>query len=102
MARLEFCIGNLGDAINCCEKAVKIDTTILVPFEYYSFTGQDEKAYLDAKKHVEQIEKTGEPPLAYSHRIGYAFLRAGKDEEARYYLDQQIKFGEDSTLVDRF
>jgi hypothetical protein len=40
-------------------------------------------------------------PLHDSHRIAYAFWRVGKFEEAKYYLNQQIKYGEESLRLNR-
>jgi TolB-like protein len=101
LASLEFTNDNLNNAVLFLEKAVKIDSTIDEPFEFYSFAGQDQKAYLAAKKRVEQIEKTGELALAYSHRIGYAFSQVGKMKEATFWFNQQIKYGEDDIKLGR-
>ena len=95
LVTLEFCIDNLDNVVLFMEKACEIDSTYIPGIDLLSFAGQDQKAYLAAKKRIEQIEKTGELPLAYSHRIGYAFYQAGKREEAKYYFNQQIKYGED-------
>ncbi len=95
LAYLEFTNDNLNNAVLFSEKAYKTDSTFIPGIDFLSFAGQDQKAYLAAKKEIAQIEKTGELPLAYSHRIGYAFYQAGKREEAKYYFNQQIKYGED-------
>jgi tetratricopeptide (TPR) repeat protein len=40
-------------------------------------------------------------PLHDSHRIAYAFWQVGKYKEAKYYINQQIKYGEESLRLDR-
>ena len=101
LASLEFSKGNLENAILLNEKATKLNSAIIPVIEWYSFAGQDQKAYSAAEKAVEGLKKTGSFPLQYSHRIGYAYWKAGKESEARYYFNLQIKYGEESIHLGR-
>jgi len=101
LSRLEFAMENFENAILFSEKASKIDTTFIPDFVWYSFAGRHQQAYIIANKEVEELKKTGELPLGYSHRIGYAFDKIGKDKEAKFYYNQQIKYGEDCINLDR-
>jgi TolB-like protein len=101
LGSLEFSNKNLVKAILFREKASKIDSTIIPPIEWYSFTGQHQKAYFAAKRAVGQLKNSGNFPLQYSHRIGYAFWKAGKKSEAKYYFNLQIKYGEESIRLGR-
>jgi tetratricopeptide (TPR) repeat protein len=80
-----------------------IDTTRLISFEYYYYLplSYNEEAYLHAKKRIDYYKKTGTLPLNTSHRIGYAFFRVGKEAEAQYYFDQQIRYDEESIKLGR-
>jgi tetratricopeptide (TPR) repeat protein len=93
LAFLEFCIENYENANLFNEKASRIDTIFIPNNDYYSFAGQHQKAYMASIKEVERLKKTSKLPLAYSHRIGYAFWQVGKRKEAEYYFEQQIKYG---------
>jgi len=101
LSRLEFAMGNFENAILFSEKASKIDTTFIPNFVWYSFAGRHQQAYIIANKEVEKLKKTGELPLGDSHRIGYAFDKIGKDKEAKFYYNQQIKYGEDCINLGR-
>jgi len=101
LAKLESAMGNYENAILFGEKSRKIDSTFLPDITNYSFAGQHQKAYILANKEIEKLKKLGELPLAFSHRIGYAFAKNGKDKEARYYFNQQIKNCEESINLNR-
>ncbi|MBN1182571.1 MAG: tetratricopeptide repeat protein [Bacteroidales bacterium] len=101
LAYLEFTAENLENAVFLFEKVSKIDSTISLPLEFYSFARQDHKAYMAAVKKIELLNKSGELPLHYSHRIGYAFWKAGKFKEADYYFKEQIKYGTESIKLGR-
>jgi TolB-like protein len=83
------------------EKISEIDSTYLPATEWFSFRGQHQEAYIVAKKRVERFKKSGGLPLINSHRIGYAYLKAGKSKEAGDYFNQQIKYGIESIRLSR-
>jgi TolB-like protein/Tfp pilus assembly protein PilF len=99
---LEYAIGNFESAVLFSEKAREIDSTYPYCIECYSISGQHQKAYSEAKKIDEHLRKnSGTLPLIYSHRIGYAFWKAGKNKEAEPYFNDQIKFGLESIRLGR-
>jgi tetratricopeptide (TPR) repeat protein len=63
--------------------------------------GDKEEAYLLAKRLNEYNKRRGELNLQVSHRIGYAYHRVRKYEEAKTYFDQQIRFSEESIRLNR-
>ena len=78
---------------------MEIDTSLhyIDPAYYYSVPSKyDYEAYLNAKNFVESQEKAGSLVglKGYYYRIGYAFWKVGKKEEAEYYFNQQIKIDE--------
>jgi tetratricopeptide (TPR) repeat protein len=87
---IEFSVENFEYAVLFIEKAKKIDSTY-TGLDWYNFTGQHQKAFMDAKKEVEQAKKSGILPLGILHRIGYAYSKVGKNKEALYYFNEQIK-----------
>ena len=94
------------EAKEITKKLQKIDTTYIPRGDYIVIgltTGDVEKEEADAyaKKIIEFYNKSGEPNLQESHRVGFILSRVGKMEEARKYLDQQIKYCEESIKLDR-
>jgi len=101
LASIEFSIGNFEKAILFDERAYKIDSTKIPSCVNYSFLGQDQKAYIYAKKANNEIVKKGYLPLYFSHRVGYAFWKAGKFKEADYFFKEQIKYDSESIRLGR-
>jgi TolB-like protein/Tfp pilus assembly protein PilF len=101
LAYLEYSLGNFENAILFAEKASKIDTTYRTCLECYSISERHQEAYIAAKKIVEQLKKSVNLPLIYSHRIGYAFWKVGKYKEAEHYFNEQIKYGIESIKLGR-
>ncbi len=98
---LEFSIGNFEEAFRLAEKN-EIDSTYLHDMILYNVgSGHDEEAYIHAKKLVEYYKKSGVLNLRQSYRVGYAFWKVGKFKEAEYYLNQQIKYSEESIKLYR-
>jgi TolB-like protein len=91
---LELCLENFQEALNLDKRCLKIDSTYLPNVLIYSFLGHDEEAYLYTLKHIRYIKKSGVLYLNNSHRGGYAFYQVGKMKEAKYWFNQQIKYGE--------
>jgi tetratricopeptide (TPR) repeat protein len=100
-AYLEIALGNLEEALKLNKKLCKLDSTSTGSLEIYSALGLKEEAYMNAKKTIEIYKRRGTLPLHDSHRIGYAFWQVGKYKEAKYYLNQQIKYGEESLRINR-
>jgi TolB-like protein len=101
LASIEFSKGNFEKANLLHERAYKIDSTKIPSCEIYSILGQDQKAYIYAKKRINEIVKKGYLPLYDSHRLGYAFWKAGKFKEADYFFKEQIKYDSESIRLGR-
>jgi TolB-like protein/Tfp pilus assembly protein PilF len=98
---VELSLENFEEAFILSKRANEINSAYLPDLSCCSIEGHKEEAYLLAKKYVEYYKKTGEFILQSSHRIGYAFWQIGKYKEAEYYLNQQIKFDEESIKLGR-
>jgi tetratricopeptide (TPR) repeat protein len=102
LAWAEFSLENFEEALKLAKKANEIDSIYLGDLMWYSsLSGHNDEAYICAKKLVEYYEKSGELNLQSSHRVGYAFWKAGKIKEAEYYFNQQIKYDEESIKLGR-
>jgi len=107
LARLawnEFQLENFEEALNLEKRAMEIDTSlhnIALEFYYYAPSKYDYEAYLNAKNVAEINEKAGVLMRGYYYRIGYAFWKVGKQEEAEYYFNQEIKMGETALKLGR-
>jgi len=99
LASFAFYSGNIEEGLNIQRKAVEADSTFF-PGELM-MVGDKEEAWLLAKGLNEYNKRRGEPNLQMSHRIGYAYHRVGKTEEAKTYFDQQIRFSEESIKLKR-
>ena len=77
------------------------DSTNTAGLDIYNAVGRKEEAYIYAERIIEIYKRRGTLPLHDSHRIAYAFRQVGKYKEAKYYLNQQIKYGEESLRLDR-
>jgi TolB-like protein len=99
LSYLAFYQGNFEEGLNFERNLQEIDTT------YASSTlmclGDKEEAYSAARKMVEYYKKSDELNLQESHRVGFAFWQVGKREEAKNYLNQQIRYCEESIRLDR-
>jgi TolB-like protein len=87
------------EGLNFERKSQEIDSTYLSRF--LMMLGDEKEAYLIAVKIVEYYKKSGKLNLQESHRIGYAFSRVGKHEEAKSYFKQQIKYSLESINLNR-
>jgi len=86
--------GKISDAMEIEKKYQEMDSTY-IPAGFIDFIDKDE-AYAIATRLIDDYKKSGKLNLQESHRIGFALWRAGKYEEAEKYLDQQIKYCEES------
>jgi len=100
IAYLEFHLGNIQKSYELNKQCLEIDTSYLINIPFLA-PGHEEEGYLIARKYVEKLKKTGSLPVLQSHRIGHAFWLGGNREEAKYYFEQQIKFGEESIKLGR-
>ena len=103
-----FCTEDFQKAFNFEEKSYKKDTTTL-PILVLSrlllcsmFLDYPKERYLYARKYIESLKNTGEIPIDCSLRIGYALWQAGKQKEARYYYDLQLKCSLESIKLGRW
>jgi len=94
-----FCAEKIEEGLNLERELAKTSSTYF-PSELIMLGGVEE-AYLLAKRLDDQYKKSGKLNLQQSHRIGYAFNRAGREKEAKYYFDQQIKFSEKALRLNR-
>ncbi len=99
---VEFSLENFEKALEYVKRANEIDTTFLADLIFYTVpSGHDNEAYLHAKKLVGYYLKSDELNLIQSHRIGFAFYKAGKYKEAEDFFNQQIKYSEESIKLGR-
>ena len=99
---LEFSDGNIEEATKLSSMCSEIDTTYSSDLFMYSLIpGNEEELYLEARRLLDGIEKSGELNLMQSHRVGYAFWVSGKQKEAEEYFNQQIRYSEESIKLGR-
>jgi len=98
---LETALGNLDVPLKFLKKYNEWDSTFTGGLDIYNAVGRKEEAYIYAEKIIKIYKKRGTLPLHDSHRIAFAFWRVGKYKEAKYYLNQQIKYGEESLKLGR-
>ena len=102
LSYIEFSLGNFEEALKLSKKANEIDSMYLGDLMWFStLSGHNEEAYICAKKLVEHYEKSGELNLLESHRVGYAFWKAGKIKEAEFYFNEQIDYSNRSIELKR-
>jgi len=103
LALVEVCLENFAKALGYVKKAYAADTNYIFDMPlYHSFIGLDKEAAIYAERYANKLQKSGNLELIRSHRIGYAFWRVGKIKEAKYYFDQQIKYGLESIKTSRY
>ncbi|MDP4224581.1 MAG: tetratricopeptide repeat protein, partial [Bacteroidota bacterium] len=102
LSDIEFCLENFNEAIRLGYEAFKVDSAYYPENSYfYGDTGHVQEAYLQAKRLIKRFEKSGELNLDQAHRIGYAFWRAGKYEQARNFFEVQINYSRESIKLKR-
>ncbi|MDP4222372.1 MAG: helix-turn-helix domain-containing protein [Bacteroidota bacterium] len=101
LAWIEFCQGNFETALEYKKQQKEINKTTSSVLYYSVIPGYNDERYSDTKEFVENSRESGQLNLQNSHRIGYAFLQAGRKKEAEYYFSQQIKYGEESIKLGR-
>jgi tetratricopeptide (TPR) repeat protein len=98
---LEEALGNLEEALKLLKKFNEWDSTNTNGLDIYNMVGRKDEAYVYAERIIKIYKRRGKLPLHDSHRIGYAFWQVGKYKEAKYYFNQQIKYGEESLRISR-
>jgi len=101
LAGLEINSGNTENGFVFENRTSKLDSTYIPNLEWFSITGKHQEAYTIAKKLIGYYKTSGTLALGKSHRIGYAFYKVGKTNEAEYYFKQQIKYCEESIKLGR-
>lgn len=94
MAWFEFCSGNFEEAYQYAQQDYRNDTANMSIdiFQYCTFSGHHKEAYEYAKKYVGRCYKAGVPVTPRRlHRIGYAYFKAGKTEEAKYFFNLELQ-----------
>jgi TolB-like protein len=96
LAGVQVYASDFEEALKLAKRANQMDSTKIIDLRFYNYlpASYKDEAYLNAKRWVGIYEKTGEPNLNSSHRVGLAFWRVGKHKEAEYYFNQQIKYCE--------
>jgi len=92
-----FHSGNTEEALRLARQVIEIDSTNFYPFIFFIIPpGHEEEVFRYANRYLEYLRRTGEVDLWSIHRIGYAFWRVGRYEEARYYFDEHIRYSLES------
>jgi len=76
------------------------DMAILMLVTLNNILGNNLEAYNYALKLIELVDS--KELITSMHRIGYAFWQVGKQEEAKYYFDNQIKYCLESIRLNRW
>jgi TolB-like protein/AraC-like DNA-binding protein/Tfp pilus assembly protein PilF len=98
---LEEALGNLEEALKLLKKFNEWDSTNTNGLDIYNMVDRKDEAYVYAERIIKIYKRRRTLPLHDSHRIGYTFWQVGKYKEAKYYLNQQIKYGEESLRLSR-
>ncbi len=96
--------GNREKAVTQHRRAFAKDSNFL-SLEYLHdcfATGCYEEAYRYTEKLVARIKRDNIVPTVFAHRIGYAYWKVGKKEEAEYYFNLQEKIGLESISKGRY
>jgi tetratricopeptide (TPR) repeat protein len=102
-AWLKWFTSDFEEALKLAKRANRMDSTKIIDLGFYSYlpSSYNDEAYLYAKKWNGICQKTGDPNLNSSHRIGLSFWRVGKLPEAEFYFNQQIRYCESTIKLKR-
>jgi tetratricopeptide (TPR) repeat protein len=97
--------GNMEGAIEILLKSYAKDSSYFytlsgLGFNYF-FLSDFEKSYEFFKKYVNRITILGILTINNMHRIGYAYLKNGYENEAEFYLNEQMKYCEEIIKLNR-
>jgi tetratricopeptide (TPR) repeat protein len=98
---VEFSFANYDNAIAMYEECIRIDSTYISPIPFYTLAGKHQEAYEHYSRLIELSRDFEIYYLQSSHRIGYAFWKVGKLEEADKYFNEQIKYCLESIKLGR-
>ncbi len=102
---IENYLGDFEKAIEFYKKGYAIDSTryglLLQLGSNYMYLGQYEESLKYYKKYLEILKARGWLYLRGMHRIGYVYWQNGYREEAKYYFNEQIRYGEESIKLGR-
>ena len=99
LSNVEFWLANFNKSIEYAEKGYAIDSTDAYFLGMnYAWLGQYEKSLKYYKKYYERLKTQGKLNTGGMHRIGYAYWQNGYKEEAEYYFNEQIKYGNSCLL----
>jgi TolB-like protein len=93
----EFYLRNFDKSIEFGVKGYAIDSTyngiLYIIGLGYSWLGKYKESLKYFKKYYERLKTQGKLNTGGMHRIGYAYWQNGYKEEAEYYFNEQIKYG---------
>jgi TolB-like protein/Tfp pilus assembly protein PilF len=102
LAFLERSYQNSEFALELYEKAIRIDSSALTVYEFYSEVGNYQKQYDAYMEFIRRLERAGEVNAFHNlHRLGYVCWMLDKYDEARAYFNEQIRFSEESIRLNR-
>ena len=102
LSDVEYCLEDFEMALKLGYEANEADSAYFPETTYfYGPVEHNSEMYLQAKKLIRSFEKSGEFNLNQAHRIGYAFWKVGKYNEAKIYFDQQIRYSLESIRLNR-
>jgi TolB-like protein len=89
--------GKFDEAMEIERKLQEMDSTYIPNIEFVD----KEEAFAIATKIINYYKESGELNIQGSGRVGFALWRVGKYEEARDYLNLQIKYSKESIKLNR-
>ncbi len=102
LSDIEFCLENFEEAIRLGNEASMIDSAYFPETSYYyGHTEHNSEAYLQARKLLRRFARSGELNLNQAHRVGYAFWKVGRYDEANKFFNQQIRNSLESIKLKR-
>ncbi|TFH24667.1 MAG: hypothetical protein E4H10_10285 [Bacteroidia bacterium] len=78
---------------------MSINNTLLL---YYSITGQDKAAFMYAEKYNKYIAENPILSLQQTYRSAYAYKQVGRDQEAEFLFNRQIKYDTEALELGRY
>jgi TolB-like protein/AraC-like DNA-binding protein len=102
LSDIEYCLENYEEAIKLGNEAGEVDSTYFPETSYYyGPVEHNTEAYLQANKLLKRFTRSGELNLNQAHRVGYAFWKMGKYDEAKSFFNQQIRYSLESIKLKR-
>ncbi len=102
LSNIEVCLENFEEAIRLANEAGKVDSAYFPETSYfYGSAEHNTEAYLQANKLLRRFRRSGELNLNQAHRVGYAFWKMGRYNEATNFFNQQIRYSRESIKLKR-